>query len=408
VQDLAWFLSGGAISSGTSSAKTMPIDGVKCTEMILIKASSHCDKMGWKKKLTISKGGSLMRFYSNQHQFYCGIDLHARAMYVCIIDQAGKTLVHKNIHTDAETFTQLITPYQNDIVVAVECIFTWYWIADLCHDIGIHFVLGHALYMKAIHGGKTKNDKIDSHKIATLLRGGMLPMAYVYPQSMRSTRDLLRRRMHLMHHRSEILAHIQNTNSQYNLEAFGKKIAYKANRENIVEHFPDPFVRKSIDVDSQLLDTYDALIRKMENEVLRMAKKHDPLAFHLLRTVPGIGPVLALVILYEIHDITRFPAVGNFISYCRLVKCQHESAGKKTGSRNNKIGNVHLKWAFSEAACLFLRNNMPAQKYHEKLVSKYGKAKALSIIAQKIGRTVYFMLKRNVPYDEKRFFEKQK
>src|SRR5438132_2547742 len=92
----------------------------------------------------------------------------------------------------------------------------------------IAFVLGHALYMKAIHGGKAKNDKIDAHKIAVLLRGGMIPQAYVYPEAMRSTRDLLRRRMHLMHQRSQLLAHIQNTNSQYNLPEIGKKIAYKA------------------------------------------------------------------------------------------------------------------------------------------------------------------------------------
>jgi len=140
-------------------------------------------------------------------------------------------------------------------------------------------------------------------------------------------------------------------------------------------------VRKSIDVDVKLLDTYDKLITNIELEILRKARQHNPISLHLLRTIPGIGQVLALVILYEVHDIHRFPKVGNFISYCRLVKCQRESAGKKSASRNNKIGNVHLKWAFSEAACLFLRDNEPAKKYHERLVSKYGKAKALSIIA---------------------------
>jgi len=99
-------------------------------------------------------------------------------------------------------------------------VFTWYWIADLCKDHGIPFVLGHALYMKAIHGGKAKNDKIDSHKIAVLLRGGMIPMAYTYPANMRATRDLLRRRNHLMRKRAELYAHIQNTRSQYNLSDY--------------------------------------------------------------------------------------------------------------------------------------------------------------------------------------------
>ena len=123
--------------------------------------------------------------------------------------------------------------------------FTWYWLADVCAAEGITFVLGHALAMKAIHGGKAKNDKIDAHKIAVLLRGGMLPQAYVYPAEMRATRDLLRRRCHLVHKRAELLAPIQNTNSQYNLPEIGKKLTYKANREGVEEHFPDPSVRKT-------------------------------------------------------------------------------------------------------------------------------------------------------------------
>jgi transposase len=127
-------------------------------------------------------------------------------------------------------------------------------------------------------------------------------------------------------------------------------------------------------------------------------------ALHLLQTIPGVGKVQALVILYEIQDIRRFPKVGNFISYARLVKCSHESAGKRTKGGHNKVGNAHLKWAFSEAAVLFLRDNEPAKRLQQKLVSKYGKAKALSIIAQKLGRTVYFMLKRKEPFDTRRFF----
>ena len=107
-----------------------------------------------------------MRFYTTQHPFYCGIDLHARTMYVCILDQGGEVLVHRNMKTDPEAFLKAIAPYRQGIVVAVECMFTWYWLADLCADEGIPFVLGHALYMKAIHGGKAKNDKIDSQKIA--------------------------------------------------------------------------------------------------------------------------------------------------------------------------------------------------------------------------------------------------
>src|SRR5437879_442557 len=220
-----------------------------------------------------------MRFYTTQHPFYCGIDLHARTMYVCILDQSGEIVLHRNMKTDPETFLKAIAPYRAGTVVAVECMFTWYWLADLCADEGIPFVLGHALYMKAIHGGKAKNDKIDAHKIAVLLRGGMLPQAYVYPVEMRATRDLLRRRCHLVRKRAELLAHIHNTNSQYNLPEIGKKLAYKANREGVEEHFPDPSVRKTIEVDVSLIDHYDQLLGEVELYITRTAKAHDVQTF---------------------------------------------------------------------------------------------------------------------------------
>ena len=195
-----------------------------------------------------------MRFYTKQHQFYCGIDLHARSMYLCVLNQQGEILVHRNMPTGPEPFLKAITPYREDLVVCVACLFTWYWLADLCAQEGIPFVLGHALSMKAIHGGKAKNDKIDAQKIAVLLRGGMLPQAYVYPAAMRATRDLLRRRMHLMRKRAELLTHVQQTHCQYNLPDIGKKIAYKTNRAGVAERFAAPAVQKSIEVDLALID----------------------------------------------------------------------------------------------------------------------------------------------------------
>jgi transposase len=317
-----------------------------------------------------------MRFYTTQHPFYCGIDLHARTMYVCILDQRGEVLVHRNMKTEPDIFLKAIAPYRQGIVVAVECMFTWYWLADLCADEGIPFVLGHALYMKAIHGGKAKNDKSDSHKIAALLRGGMLPQAYVYPAQMRATRDLLRRRMHLAHKRAELLAHVQNTNSQYNLPAIGKKIAYKANRDGVAERFTDAAVQKSIEVDLALITYYDELLRDVELTILKTAKHHDANTWYLLQTVPGIGKILSLVLLYEIHQINRFPRVQDFVSSCRLVTCAKSSAGKRLGTSGAKIGTAHLKWAFSEAAVLFLRDHPAAQKSLARLENKHDKGKA--------------------------------
>jgi transposase len=344
-----------------------------------------------------------MNFYTQQHKHYCGIDLHAKAMYVCILDQAGTILVHQNLPTTLGALLRILAPYRDDVVVGVECMFTWYWLADLCQQEGIAFVLGHTLYMKAIHGGKAKIDKSDAHKIAVWLRGGTFPQAYVYPAEMRATRDLLGRRCHLVRKCAELLAHIHNTNSQYNLPEVGKRLAYKANRDDVADHFPDPSVRKALEVDVSLINHYDELLGEVELYITRSAKAHDGQTFARLQSVPGIGQILALVILYEIQDIARFPRVQDFVSYCRLVKGAKESGGKRLGTSGKKIGNVHLRWAFAEAAVLFLRQSQPGKAYFAKLERKHGKAKALTVLAHKLGRAVYYMLMRDQAFDLQRF-----
>jgi transposase len=323
-------------------------------------------------------------------------------MYVCVLDGAGQVLVHRNVPATPVAFLEAVAPYREGLVVAAECMFTWYWLADVCAAEGITFVLGHALAMKAIHGGKAKNDRIDSYKIAVLLRGGMLPQAYVYPAAMRSTRDLIRRRLHLVRKRGQLLAHIQNTRAQYNLPVFGRKLAYRTNRHGVIEHFSDPSVQKSIAVDLALIDQYDALVVELDLAIVREAKRHNADAFHRLRSVPGIGKVLALTILYEIHDITRFDRVQEFASYARLVKCQKQSGGKTLGTSGAKMGNVHLKWAFSEAAVLFLRHT-EGKKLIARIEKQHGKGKALSILAHKIGRAVFYMLSRGTVFSMEKF-----
>ena len=346
-----------------------------------------------------------MQFYTKTHQHYCGIDLHARTMYVCIMNREGDILVHRNIRTDQDRFLKLITPYRDDLVVCVECIFTWYWLADLCTREQIAFVLGHALYMKAIHGGKAKNDKLDSHKIALLLKGGMLPQAYVYPASMRATRDLLRRRMHLSRQRAHLIAHIQNTVHQYNLPALGVRLGKPSERGGVVAQFPDGDTQGMIQLDMDLIDFYDQQLAKLEWQLVKQAKGHDAQMYHLLGSIRGIGKILTLVLLYEIQAITRFPTKGQFLSYARLVRCEKESAGKKVGKSNKKIGNSYLRWAFGEAAVLFLKGNPEAQKWIEKQASRHGKGKALAILAKKLGQTVYVMLSKHQCFDEERFMQ---
>ena len=347
-----------------------------------------------------------MRFYHQQHRFYAGIDLHTRTMHVCVLDAVGTVVLDRNLPCHFETLLQAIAPFREGIVIGVECMFGWYWLADRCAEHEIPFVVGHALYMKLIHGSKAKNDRIDAHKIAHLLKGGNFPLAYAYPKGMRETRDLLRRRMYLVHKRAELITHLEILNAQNNLPPFGKKLSYAANRAalDIAKRFTDPSVQMSATLDLDLIDKLDELIAKVELHLTRAAKVDDVQTYHRLRTIPGVGPILALVLLYEMHQVERFELVGQFLSYARLVRCDHESAGKKLGTGDAKIGNTHLKWAFSEAACLFLRFSARAKRWKQKQTAKRGAGKAMAILAARLGRAVYHMLRKKEAFDEDRFW----
>jgi transposase len=327
-------------------------------------------------------------------------------MYVCILTQDGELLLHRNMQASPETFLQAIAPYREARVVAVECMFTWYWLADLGAHQDLPFVLGHARYMQAIHGGKAKNDTLDAQKIAVLLRGGMLPQASVSPAAMRATRDWLRRRIYWTRKRAELLTHLQNTHSQYHLPEIGNKLAYKAHRAGVAERFPALAVQKSLEVALALIGYDDQLLSAGELHILKAAKQHDAQPLYLLQTVPGIGTILRLVLLDAIHDMERFPRVQDFLSSCRLVTCAKEAAGKRYGPSGTKMGNAYLQWAFSEAAVLLLRDNPAGQKALSRLEKQHGQGKALTVLAQKLARAVSSMVRRQTACDMEKLLQR--
>ena len=345
-----------------------------------------------------------MRYAKIDSDYFCGIDLHARTMYVCVMSKMGEIVFQRNLKNDFKLLLQVLEAHLGSIAVGVESTFNWYWLADGCHKAGIPFYLGHALYMKAIHGGKKKNDRLDSRMLAELMRCNLFPMAYAYPQEMRATRDLLRRRHRFVALRAECYTHIQNTFSQQAiLDPLSDQVKKKTSRRKLCERLADPDLGMSVGCDLNLVDSLDKMIYKVEKQVLAQAKHHDRNALSILMTVPGLGEMLAMTILYEIHTVERFKSASAFSSYSRLIKVERESAGKKTKDGNNKIGNPHLKWAFSEIILVAQRWSEPINRNYEKLKSKHGPGKAKSVIAHKFGVAAYQMLKSGQAFDEKRF-----
>ncbi len=348
-----------------------------------------------------------MKFFTGTHKYYCGIDLHTRFMYLCIINSLGEILYHKNHRADAANLLRALRPFREDVVVCAECIYTWYWLADVCADEEIPFVLGHAAAMRMIYGAKTKSDKVDSEKIARLLGAHMIPESYVYPSGMRETRSLLRRRMGLVYTRADYLAHLTCIRQQYNLESLGKNLGRKKNREGILSSFPEGDIARLAEVDLAVVDQLDPILYDLELYIEKRAMVTDPSQLKIIRSVPGIGKILGLVMMYEIHDINRFKSEKQFSSYARLIGCQAESGGKKLGVKGRKVGNVYLKWAFNEAAMIFLRGNEIAEKYKKRLENKHGKARMYSIVAHRLGVTIYHMLKNRQVFDIYRFLGQQ-
>ena len=345
-----------------------------------------------------------METYPINAQFYCGIDMHARNSYLCVMNSTGDILLRRNISNNFEVFKQFMQPFLPDLAVGVESTYNYYWLLDGCQQGGIPFHLGHALYMKAISGHKKKKDPIDARTIANLMRTNFLPPAYPYPREMRVTRDLLRRRHRLVRIRAEAYTHIQLVFHQYGItDILPTEVRHKPTRHQLIERFADEDLQANIATDLAVIEALDPLIDGLEKQILAQAQQHNPCDYQILLTVPGVGPMITLNIIYEIHSIARFKTVQKFSSYCRVVKCMRESGGKIKGYKNQKIGNPYLKWAMSQIIISAQSASEPIAKYYQRLENKYGRRRARAQIAHKFAVAIYFMLKDGKVFDQKRF-----
>ena len=347
-----------------------------------------------------------MKYYCTTTEFNCGIDLHARQMYVCVMDRQGRKLVHCNVrNNDFEFFLKLVQPYRHSLTVCCECMFGWYWLADACAEAGLPFVLAHALYLRLIHGGKNKNDRVDSEKITHLLRSNLIPPAYVYPAERRPLRALLRQRLVYVWRRAELLARISSHQLAHNrTPARQTRRLRDPWEEELLAAEDHPLRQFALQNDLAMIRHYDTQIKLLEGKLVSLAKKHSGRDFALLQSVPGIGLSLGLTILHEIGPIERFPTVKDFLSYCRLVKGTVASAGKIKGLRGAKLGNPYLRWAFGEAAVIAKRDHAIIGPMTQRLEARFqgNKFKANTVLAIKLARAVYFMLKDKTVFDPER------
>ena len=329
-----------------------------------------------------------MRFYTKQHKFYCGIDLHARTMYVCILNQDGEIVVHRNMTASTRRpFLKAIAPYREDLVVCVECLFTWYLARRPVRSGGDPLCPGSCPLHEGHpwRQGQKRHDRCPENCRAAP-RGHAAPGLCLSRRDARHPGPAPAPDVICMRKRAELLTHVQNTNSQYNLPEIGKKLAYKANRDGVAERFPDPAVQKSIEVDLALIGSLRPPAHATWSWlIVKTAKQHDANTLYLLHTVPGIGKILSLVLLYEIHDIQRFPGCRILSPTAAWSSAPKNRRASATAPRARRSAMRISSGPSPKRPSLFLRANPAGQTYLRPLEKKHGQGKALTVLAHQAG-----------------------
>lgn len=331
---------------------------------------------------------------------YCGIDLHSNNHVVVVIDDEDKRHYEKRLANDLSLTVKALAPYKETLQgVAVESTFNWYWLVDGLQEAGFSLQLVNTVAVKQYDGLKYSDDVHDAFWLAHLLRLGILPTGYIYPQAQRAVRDLLRRRAFLVRSASSQLISIQNQIWR------SSGVRLSSNELRKADFAPDlvaGYTRDAVDAGLAVLATLRQEIHRLEHLALEAVQMSEE--FRILQTITGVGPVLGLTIMLEVGDIHRFASAGQFASYSRCVDTQRNSNGKRKGCGNAKAGNKYLSWAFSEAAHFAVRYEPLAQRFYERKKAKTNGIIAIRAVARKLARATWMMLKHQMPYQAQLMF----
>lgn len=337
-------------------------------------------------------------------KLYAGIDLHASNNFIAVIDADGKRMFKKKLPNEAELILSTLGSFQEEMAgVVVESTFNWYWLVDLLGEAGYRMHLANPSAIQKYSGLKHSDDKHDAFWLAEMLRLAILPEGYIYPKEERPIRDLLRKRGHLVRLRTSLILSLQNIVARNCCVRLSANDA-KRLRKDVV----NPLLKSNEDlamagmVSKESIDFFTREIRKVETMVEQRVKLKNQ--YRYLLTIPGIGKILALTIMLETGPISRFPKVGDYVSYCRKVSSKWTSNDKAKGKGNKKNGNKYLAWAFSEAAEFARRNDTQCRGYYNRKMQKTNFMVAHQALSHKLARAAYCIIKQEVPFTPERLF----
>lgn len=338
--------------------------------------------------------------------FYCGIDLGARDSQICVINKRVKKVLELKTANKLEQIKQLLEPYKKDLQIVVESTFNWYWLVDGLQAAGFKVVLAHTLGLHLITSAKVKTDRRDAFALAKLLLAGMIPTAYIYPAATRPLRDLLRRRARLVQLRAGEYGSLRRLLLRQGILSRKQQEIKSADETDLDQWFAHPLVRLHASQELERIGLYSEQLAQLEATILAEAKTEW--SFRQLQQLPGIGPIIALTIHYELGELERFASEKDFSSYCRVVPGVAQSGPVSRRGRGSKQGNPYLKWALSQAAVHAVRCYPGVRRYYERqLRRRRGRARQMvvyNIIAHKLAQAVYHVLKERTEYREELLF----
>jgi transposase len=334
---------------------------------------------------------------------YAGIDLHANNSYVAVIDESDEPVLARRLPNDLEVVLRLLEPYREELMgIAVESTFNWYWLVDGLEELGYAVHLVNTLAAQQYQGLKYTDDRTDARWLAHMLRLGALPTGWIYPKHERAVRDLLRRRSQLVRQRTANRLGLRNVLERTSARRLSANRLKKLTADDLLLWIEDSNVRLSMMASLAMIEAASEQIDMLEKTILEHAVHRG--GYRIVRTIPGIGPVIASTIEYETGDIHRFPTVGTYASYCRLVKAEKSSNQRVKGQGLKKNGNPYLSWAFHEAAHFAVRFQPDARRWYQRKRSMTCALVAIRALAHKLARAVYYMIRDQALYEPKRLF----
>lgn len=329
---------------------------------------------------------------------YCGIDLHSNNSVVIVSDEEDRIVFSKRLPNDLGQIRAALEPHREDLAgVVIESTYNWYWLVDGLMDTGYQVHLAHPSAIKKYEGLKHSGDFADATYLAHLLRLGLLAEGYVYPREERGARDLARKRLQLVRYRTAQILAIEGILMRQTGARLKGEAVKRLTAEQVDAFAFAPDVSLAVEANRAVSQTLSQQIEALEKRLQQRVILRPE--YRLLKTVPGIGEVLATTIMLETGTISRFTRVGNFSSYCRCVDSLKESNGKRKGQGNTRNGNKYLAWAFIEAANFALRCCPQARSFYDRKKSRSNRILALKALAHKLARACYHMLQDQKPFD---------